>query len=320
MLETTFSSTGESVATTTTGRGLVEQRDRAVLHLAGRVGVRRDVGDLLELERALEADRPGRRGGRGRGRSPRRSGRAAVRSTAAVRPFASISSMQCGSRLRLGDELARGARPAACRAARRAAARAGTSTATWQTNVFVAATPISRPARVNSTPSASRVACEPITLVTASTVRAALAREPHGGERVRRLAGLRDADHEVALAHDRVAVAVLRGDVHLHRHARPLLDRVAADQAGVVRGAAGDDHDALDAGAAARRRSRRGRRGRRRRARTVRSAIVSATRVGLLVDLLEHERLVAALLGDVGVPVDALDRRARRGVAGLGDA
>ena len=42
-------------------------------------------------------------------------------------------------------------------------------TATWQTNVFVAATPISRPARVYSTPSASRVACEPITLVTAST-------------------------------------------------------------------------------------------------------------------------------------------------------
>ena len=42
--------------------------------------------------------------------------------------------------------------------------------ATWQTNVLVAATPISRPARVNSVPSESRVACEPITLVTASTV------------------------------------------------------------------------------------------------------------------------------------------------------
>ena len=38
------------------------------------------------------------------------------------------------------------------------------------TNVFVAATPISRPARVYSTPSASRVACEPMTFVTASTV------------------------------------------------------------------------------------------------------------------------------------------------------
>ena len=35
-------------------RGLVEQRDRAVLHLAGGVGVGGDVGDLLELQRALE--------------------------------------------------------------------------------------------------------------------------------------------------------------------------------------------------------------------------------------------------------------------------
>jgi hypothetical protein len=41
--------------------------------------------------------------------------------------------------------------------------------ATWQTNVLVAATPISSPARVNNTPSASRVAWEPMTLVIAST-------------------------------------------------------------------------------------------------------------------------------------------------------
>ena len=42
-------------------------------------------------------------------------------------------------------------------------------TATWQTKVLLAATPTSRPARVKRTPSASRVACEPITLVIAST-------------------------------------------------------------------------------------------------------------------------------------------------------
>ena len=42
-------------------------------------------------------------------------------------------------------------------------------TATWATNVFVAATPISSPARVNSTPSESRVAWLPMMLVTAST-------------------------------------------------------------------------------------------------------------------------------------------------------
>ena len=42
--------------------------------------------------------------------------------------------------------------------------------ATCAVNVFVAATEISRPERVNSTPSASRVACEPMMLVTASTL------------------------------------------------------------------------------------------------------------------------------------------------------
>ncbi len=39
------------------GGGLVEQGDRAVLHLAGGVGVGGDVGDLLELQRALQRDR-----------------------------------------------------------------------------------------------------------------------------------------------------------------------------------------------------------------------------------------------------------------------
>ena len=41
---------------------------------------------------------------------------------------------------------------------------------TWATNVLVAATQTSSPERVNSTPSASRVACEPIPLVRARTV------------------------------------------------------------------------------------------------------------------------------------------------------
>ena len=40
----------------------------------------------------------------------------------------------------------------------------------WARKVFVAATPISRPARVKSTPSASRVAWEPTMFVTASTL------------------------------------------------------------------------------------------------------------------------------------------------------
>ena len=36
---------------------LVDERDRAVLHLAGRVALGVDVGDLLQLQRALERDR-----------------------------------------------------------------------------------------------------------------------------------------------------------------------------------------------------------------------------------------------------------------------
>jgi hypothetical protein len=38
------------------GQGLVDQRIRAVLHLAGGVALGVDVGDLLELEGALEGD------------------------------------------------------------------------------------------------------------------------------------------------------------------------------------------------------------------------------------------------------------------------
>ena len=141
-------------------------------------------------------------------------------------------------------------------------------------------------------------------------LRAALARQAHRRQRVERLARLGHADHEVAGADDRVAVAVLGGDVHLDRDPRPLLDRVAADQARVVRGAAGDDDDARHAAQQV----------------VVELGQIHAVRadravgdrlgdgVGLLVDLLEHERLVAALLGGVGVPVDlvglALERHA----------
>ena len=99
MFERIFSSTGQSVATQTTGVRLVEQRDRAVLHLAGGVGVGRDVGDLLQLQRALEADRRGRCGGRGRGRSPSSpvARRRSPRSRGST--CASSSSIWCGMRL-----------------------------------------------------------------------------------------------------------------------------------------------------------------------------------------------------------------------------
>ncbi len=141
---------------------------------------------------------------------------------------------------------------------------------------------------------------------------AALARQPHRRERVGGLARLGDPEHEVAGADDGVAVAVLGGDVDLDGQPRPLFDRVAADQPGVVGGAAGDDHDPLDA---------------------LEDRLVEARPsscevdpvatgravgdrvgdgVGLFVDLLQHERLVSALLGGLLVPVDGDRRRARR--------
>ena len=107
-------------------------------------------------------------------------------------------------------------------------------------------------------------------------------------------------------ADHRVAVAVLGGDVHLDRDARPLLERVAADQAGVVRGAAGDDDDPVAVA----------QEGVVDRAEVAEvDAVLADGAVGdrlrdgvrLLVDLLEHERLVAALLGDLLAPVDLVD-------------
>ena len=73
--------------------------------------------------------------------------------------------------------------------------------------------------------------------------RAELARELHRLDRVARLARLGDADHERVLVEHRAAVDPLARDVGLDRDAAPLLDHVPADDAGVVGGAAGDDHD-----------------------------------------------------------------------------
>ena len=78
--------------------------------------------------------------------------------------------------------------------------------------------------------------------------RAALARVLDGHERVHGLARLADRDDERVGADHRVAVAELVRELDVDRNARPLLDRVLADRAGVRGGAAGDDDDALDAG------------------------------------------------------------------------
>src|SRR5207248_11043087 len=122
----------------------------------------------------------------------------------------------------------------------------------------------------------------------------ALAGELHRLDRVARLPRLRHADHEGVRVDDRVPVAPLARDVGLDRDARPLLDHVAADEARVVGGAAGEDDDPaqipqLVVGTADLVEPEP----------PMPDAVADRLRdaLRLLVDLLEHERLVAALLG-----------------------
>ena len=132
----------------------------------------------------------------------------------------------------------------------------------------------------------------------------ALAGELHRLDRVARLPRLRDADDEGVLVDDRVAVDPLARDVRLDRDAAPLLDHVPADDAGVVRRPAGDDDDPPQLAELVL---------------VQPEAVLDEDPVpdtvadrdleplGLLVDLLEHEGLVALALGDLLVPVDADD-------------
>ena len=124
---------------------------------------------------------------------------------------------------------------------------------------------------------------------------------PHRFQRVGGLAGLRDRHHQRAAIQHRVAVAELAGQLDLDGQPGPVLDRVLGQQPGVVGGAAGHhehlvdlaqllvgqallvEHDAAVDEVAQQRVGHRG---------------------GLLGDLLEHEVLVAALLGGRQVPVD----------------
>ncbi len=123
------------------------------------------------------------------------------------------------------------------------------------------------------------------------------------GDRVGRLARLGDGDDERRAVERRRAVAELRADRGPGGHARPVLERGGADERRVV-------------GATRRRPAPRASPLR------IASAIGSssstwirpsrvdapgdrlAERLGLLVDLLEHEVVVAALLGGLGRPVD----------------
>ena len=115
----------------------------------------------------------------------------------------------------------------------------------------------------------------------------------------------------VSGADHRIAVDPLRGDVGLDRQPRPLLEHVPGDDARVVGGAAGEQDDPAQVAQLLVGEPE---------ALELELAVADAVAdrlgdgLGLLVDLLEHERLVAALLGALVVPVEldelVLDRRA----------
>ena len=189
-----------------------------------------------------------------------------------------------------------------------------TRVVTWVTNVFDAATAISGPACRNRTASASRVIAEPTVLVTAMTGQPALAGEAGRGDRVGRLARLGHGDDERPAVERRRGVAELRADRGAGRQPGPVLEGGRADERCVVGAAAGDELDPVDLA------ERLGEPG----DLVDLDAAVAGHPAGdgrperqrLLVHLLEHEVVVAALLGGLERPVDdrddALARQRRR--------
>ena len=133
-------------------------------------------------------------------------------------------------------------------------------------------------------------------------IRALGLRLADGGDGVRRLAGLRNDDHERVLVDDRVTVAELTRKVSIDRNVRELFERIFARLTGIKRRAAGRDHDLVEA-----HELRIGH------LQLVKhNAVILHTRVErgldgtrLLHDLFEHEVLIAALFGSLNIPRDA---------------
>ena len=167
-------------------------------------------------------------------------------------------------------------------------------------NVFDAATPISMPARIEDGVDLARH-LRTHHVRDRHRARSGFPRQLQRLDRVARLTRLRDADDEVVLVDDRIAIDPFAGDVELDGDAGPLLDHVAADDACVVRSAGGEEDDPAelldvlaghvepleDEGSMA-------------------NSIADrlGDGLGLLEDLLEHEGLEARFLGAFVVPVE----------------
>ena len=140
-----------------------------------------------------------------------------------------------------------------------------------------------------------------------------------GGDGVGGLAGLGDEEAEGGGVGDGVAVAVLGGVVDVDGEAGEALDHELAGEAGVPGGAAGGDGDAgggLELGGGDLHVGEEDLAGFERDA----AEGGVADGAGLLVDLLEHEVLVAGFFGLDGVPLDALDLEGEGVVVEVGEA
>ena len=124
---------------------------------------------------------------------------------------------------------------------------------------------------------------------------------PQGSHGIQRLAGLADENDQGVFIHQRVAVAEFRGKTYLHRAAQQPLPVVFADHAHMIAGTAGNNKDAADALNIVPRQVK---------VIQHHPAIPDAGRNGLadgfrlLEDLLEHEVGIAALFRGGNVPVD----------------
>src|SRR5918996_721291 len=276
-------------------RLLIEECDRPVLHLTGRVRLRRDVGDLLELERALERDR--------QADVPpevEEERRVVVAARDLLDRVVGLEEVLDLARELVDEvedelELARGQRLPDLRELQRdeveerdlRGERLRGGDAHLQ-----AGTGVEHRVHLARHLGAHHVRdCD--------GARPLLPRKLERLDRVARLSLLRDADDEVALVDHGVAIEPLAGDVELDGDPPPLLDDVAADDARVVRGAAGEEDDPaqvleLLVGHAEALEDEL----------PVADAVADrlGDGIGLLVDLLEHERLVAPLGGALVVP------------------
>ncbi len=198
----------------------VDQRDRAVLHLAGGIALGVDVADLLQLQRAFQRDREA----------------GAAAEIQHVARLGDAGGERAGCARRAPAPRRRGPAPPAARPspplpaaalsvprARPAASAKQASTASCAVNALVLATPISGPATVSSTASLSRAMLLSGTFSTDSVGHALLAHVAQRRQRVGGLARLADQQAQRAGFHRRRAVAEFARHVGVGRDARQRL-------------------------------------------------------------------------------------------------